>query len=171
MNAIECNECCICMEAIGKTNNCVTECGHSFCLKCLATSLRINVACPMCRHEIIESESDEEEEDYEEEEDDEEDDDDEDDEEAEEAECDDAPVVLDDHEREDECPISELVVRLEKQGITYENLVSMIFTRYPKTYTKKHIRHINKVTENVVNDADDEVCENRMFAAEDVRIQ
>jgi len=156
------------MEAIGKTNNCVTECGHSFCLKCLATSLRINVACPMCRHEIIESESDEEEEDYE---DEEEDDDDDEVSEAEEAEGDTTPVVLDDHEREDECPISELVVRLEKQGITYENLVSMIFTRYPKTYTKKHIRHINKVTETVVNDADDEVCENRQFAAEDVRIQ
>ena len=32
-------ECCICYEVINKAkNNCVTECGHAFCLKCLIKS-------------------------------------------------------------------------------------------------------------------------------------
>jgi len=67
MNALNCDiameimdkECCICMETIGKTNNCTTACGHEFCLKCLVLALGRNGTCPMCRTTVIEK-SDEE---------------------------------------------------------------------------------------------------------------
>jgi hypothetical protein len=46
----EINECSICYEKIGEKNNCVTECGHKFCLKCLLLSMDRSNTCPMCRH-------------------------------------------------------------------------------------------------------------------------
>ena len=58
------NECVICFENIGEKNNCVTECGHKFCLKCLVTSIAHKNACPCCRAQLIdEIEGDDEEED------------------------------------------------------------------------------------------------------------
>ena len=51
-------ECCICYETIGKTNNCTTPCGHSFCFKCMVKCLGQNSACPYCRTVLVEEEED-----------------------------------------------------------------------------------------------------------------
>lgn len=44
-------ECSICWDGIGSTNRCVTQCGHIFCFKCIASCLGRNSfsPCPMCR--------------------------------------------------------------------------------------------------------------------------
>jgi len=47
-------ECPICYEVIGEKNNCVTECGHSFCFKCVTKALTMNNACPCCRTQLVE---------------------------------------------------------------------------------------------------------------------
>lgn len=54
-------ECCICFEFINKDkNNCITECGHSFCLKCLATSMyHDRWCCPYCRTDLVDKRDDE----------------------------------------------------------------------------------------------------------------
>ena len=48
-------KCCICLHDISTINNCVTPCGHAFCLKCLLYSLRFSNNCPLCRTEIEKS--------------------------------------------------------------------------------------------------------------------
>ena len=47
------NACPICLDEIGEKNNCITECGHKFCLKCLSTALREKNTCPMCRKKLL----------------------------------------------------------------------------------------------------------------------
>jgi len=49
----EIDSCPICLEEIGEKNNCITECGHKFCLKCLSISLQGKNTCPMCRAELV----------------------------------------------------------------------------------------------------------------------
>jgi hypothetical protein len=49
-------ECPICYETIGEKNCCVTECGHSFCFKCVTKALTMNNACPCCRAQLLEEE-------------------------------------------------------------------------------------------------------------------
>jgi len=47
-------ECPICSNIIEfDRNNVKTECGHSFCLKCLLRSLKTSPNCPICREEIF----------------------------------------------------------------------------------------------------------------------
>ena len=52
------NNCPICLDEIGEKDNCITECGHKFCLKCLSTSLREKNTCPMCRAVLVEENED-----------------------------------------------------------------------------------------------------------------
>ena len=48
-------ECAICMEALNSNKNFAkTNCGHSFCLTCLVSSLKSNNTCPLCRANIEE---------------------------------------------------------------------------------------------------------------------
>ena len=54
----EIDSCPICLEAIGEKNNCITECGHKFCLKCLSISLQGKNTCPMCRNKLVEESED-----------------------------------------------------------------------------------------------------------------
>ena len=49
----EIEPCPICLDDIGEKNNCVTECGHKFCLKCLSIALQGKNTCPMCRAELL----------------------------------------------------------------------------------------------------------------------
>ena len=51
-------DCPVCMEPLGKLNNCVSKCGHKFCLECLLKSYRKKNNCPMCREELIEDDYD-----------------------------------------------------------------------------------------------------------------
>lgn len=50
---METKECSICYDAIGNKNSCVTECGHQFCFKCIATSMQYNNKCPCCRSNLV----------------------------------------------------------------------------------------------------------------------
>ena len=52
-NEVECRECPICYDSIQTKNCATTECGHQFCLSCLARSLQENQSCPMCRTAIV----------------------------------------------------------------------------------------------------------------------
>lgn len=46
-------ECAICIEKIDVVNNCVTPCGHKFCLKCILLACSRNASCPLCRSVLI----------------------------------------------------------------------------------------------------------------------
>jgi hypothetical protein len=50
-------ECPICYNTIGTNNCCITECGHSFCLKCILSATQNNHRCPFCRTEILDLEN------------------------------------------------------------------------------------------------------------------
>ena len=154
------NECCICYEFIDKEkNNCTTECGHTFCFKCLATSLlHNNSTCPCCRTKLVDIPDDEEE-------DDEEDlgDDDTEDEYDE-----------DDDEDEDDtvCDIDEIISRIDKSGFTKDDIISMLIGRYKKDekYTNEYIYDMNNKFDLLIEDADNEAKERKLFSEEDFRI-
>ena len=52
------DSCPICLDKIGEKNNCITECGHKFCLKCLSVALQGKNTCPMCRNKLVEESED-----------------------------------------------------------------------------------------------------------------
>jgi hypothetical protein len=56
INNSENTECPVCMESIGKINNCVSKCGHRFCLECLLKSYKKKNSCPLCREPLEENE-------------------------------------------------------------------------------------------------------------------
>jgi len=45
------------MESIGKINNCVSKCGHRFCLECLLKSYKKKISCPLCRQSLTSEEN------------------------------------------------------------------------------------------------------------------
>jgi len=148
-------ECCICFELINKNkNNCITECGHMFCLKCLATTMYHDTwNCPYCRTSLIdvdpvaEVSDDEDDEEYEFELVDEHgdasdleegevrevrhprrrrgpDDD------ATEADDDDNTTISEDDDHYSKpCSVEEIARRLVENGYTMEDLVSLYFCR------------------------------------------
>jgi hypothetical protein len=175
---IDNTECSICFDVIDKQkNNCTTECGHSFCFKCIATSIAYkNYTCPYCRTNIVEikekaedyeeipyyDENDENDEDYDENENAEEDYDEEYDEEE------------DDDETKTLCGIEEIVDRLEKNNITKNDLVSLLIRRFSGNYNKKddkyteeYIMELNLKFNGIVYEANLETQEQELFAAED----
>lgn len=160
-------ECCICLEIINKNkNNCVTDCGHSFCLKCLATSMyHNNNTCPYCRTSLIDEDvMDEEDEDDEDEDEDDEDDQDEDDEDEDEDEDEDDEFCVD-------CNVEEITRRLQSNGLTMADIVSMYIGRYSRDekYTEEYIMEMGEKFDRIIYDADKETYEQKMFAAEDSR--
>jgi len=156
-------ECCICYETIGKTNNCVTECGHAFCFKCLMSAMSYNAVCPYCRADLVDKkEGDEEAEDnnseYESDEEDDDDDDDDDDEEN---------IQIDKGNME------EVVARLVAKGVTMLDVVSVLFNTYSKTDDKYTIGYIDNLTAelDIVNmDVQNESDELENMAMEDIRV-
>lgn len=156
-------ECCICYEIINKDkNNCVTDCGHAFCLKCLVTSFAHgNNACPCCRTEVIEMPDEDEE------------DDEDDDDEEEDSEMDDdigSEIDLEYPYDEDECEIEELSRRLQSNGIVMNDILSMLIGRYTKGTHHVGAEEISEKFDKIVLDADNEKMEQNLFAAEDVRV-
>jgi Ring finger domain len=154
-------ECCICFEIINKSkNNCTTECGHSFCLKCLATSMyHNNSSCPYCRTPLIdemEEEEDEEDEDEYYEEDDEDDDE---------------GTEVDDEEFQTNCNVEEITRRLQANGLSMTDIVSMFIGRYSRDekYTEEYIMDMETKFDTIIYEADKETYEQKMFAAEDSR--
>jgi len=147
-------ECCICYDPIStEKNNCVTECGHQFCFKCLATSMMTNgCKCPCCRSPLVEMSSD----------------DDEDAEEDEETEIDDESI-LSSEEDEMECDIVELTRRLKSKGFKMQDVLSMLLGRYVKDTTDLTIFDLNEKFDTIVDEADNEVIENEAMGLEDMR--
>ena len=147
-------ECCICYDPIStEKNNCVTECGHQFCFKCLATSMMTNgCKCPCCRSPLVEMSSDDEED-----LDDDEDDDD---------------MTLEEEEDEDEteCDIEELTRRLKANGFKMKDVLSMLLGRYTKGSSDIVMYDLNKKFDEIVDEADDEAVEQEAMGLEDRRI-
>lgn len=143
-------ECCICYEMINtKKNNCVTECGHQFCFKCLATSMvHNNCVCPCCRSPLVEGLSEDS--------DDEEDEDEEDD------------MDVEDDDDEIECDIVELTRRLKNGGFEMQDVLSMLIGRYTKGVSDLDIHALNQKFDSIVEDADMELVEQESMALEDV---
>lgn len=173
-------ECCICYEMIGEKNNCITECGHKFCFKCLAMAMTRSNACPCCRrpltdepakNELEDDEGDaEDDEDYQENADNIVYDDDDDDDLSE--------YVDGPHSRWPDVsltvPAEIIAERLERNGFTMLDLISLYTHHFSKTnpaYTDLHIQHLYKKCDDIVGDADNENKENAQFALEDHRVQ
>jgi len=154
ISSSENTQCCICFENINKNkNNCVTECGHIFCLKCLMTSFaHDNTSCPCCRQELIdppEDKNDDDDEEYitDEDEDDE-----------------------DDEDDEPECPVEEIAERLIANGYTLQSVLSLLLGRYPKGESDLAIFELNKKFDIILDEADNEALEQNAMGMEDIRI-
>ena len=152
-------ECCICYEIIGKKNNCVTECGHVFCLKCLATSLTHNSSCPCCRAPLVDTpeENEDDDSDYVSE-----DDDDYEDDEDEEIE-----ITVNKTYNGD---IEDIVSRMEKSGITMLDVVSLLLSKFSKTdekYTDDYVRAICDTVDQINIDSENESIERSTMGGED----
>lgn len=152
ISSSENTQCCICFENINKNkNNCVTECGHIFCLKCLMTSFaHDNTSCPCCRQELIDPPEDKNDEDDDEEYITDEDEDDEDD--------------------EPECPVEEIAERLIANGYTLQSVLSLLLGRYPKGESDLAIFELNKKFDIILDEADNEALEQNAMGMEDIRI-
>lgn len=144
-------ECCICYDAIDTNkNNCVTECGHKFCFKCLATAMQHSSACPCCRSPLVESSETSDDED-------------------EEVESDDETEYEEQYEDDDaECEIHELSARLEANGFKMQDILSMLLGRYAKGSSDAVIYEMNKKFEELIDEADGEAEENIEMGKEDV---
>ena len=145
-------ECCICYDPIStEKNNCVTECGHQFCFKCLATSMMTNgCTCPCCRSPLVEMSSDDDE------------DDDED--------LDDDDDMSFDTENEVECDIEELTRRIKANGFEMKDVLSMLLGRYTKGSSDMVMYDLNKKFDEIVDEADNETVEQEAMGLEDRRI-
>jgi len=142
--------CHICYEPIGLTNNCVTGCGHAFCFKCLAMAMAHRNACPLCRAKLIDVP-------------------DADDEEEEEEENGESGRDVEEEE-DDEGHVEDIVDRLEKEGLTMIDVVSMLLNRYSKRdekYSNEHIAHINRRFDQLAAEVDMEFMEQQRLAKED----
>jgi len=131
---VQVKECPICFEQIGDKNTCTTECGHTFCFKCMASSIQRNVNCPCCRFELIERTSDEdedEEEDYEESVTD-----DNDDEEEEE------------EEDDSEAKLEYIVSVFEKRGYSLHDAMSLLCGRLSNCENKNTSEYYEKLSED-----------------------
>jgi hypothetical protein len=147
-------ECCICYEMINtKKNNCVTECGHQFCFKCLATSMvHNNCVCPCCRSPLVEGLSEDS------------------DDESQDSDDDDEDVEEDDEDNEIECDIVELTRRLKNSGFKMQDVLSMLVGRYTKGVSDLDIHALNQKFDSIVDDADMELVEQESMALEDINI-
>jgi hypothetical protein len=162
INTKNVEECCICFDNIDKTkNNCITECGHTFCFKCLATSLvNNNNSCPYCRTKIVDIPNNNDDEDDEDDEDDDYDDDD------------------DDYDDDDDdvdnikCSVEEITNRLVSNGFTMIDMVSMLIGRFSKEekYTSEYINKMDDIFNTIIDEADNEANEQKLFSIEDLRI-
>ena len=150
-------ECCICYEIIGKKNNCVTDCGHVFCFKCLATAMAHNNSCPCCRAPLTDTPDDEDDDsDYEE--DDEEDDEDDDE------------IYVN---KEYDGDVEDMVTRMEAKGVTMLDIVSLLFSKFSKKdekYTKEYVKTLCDTINQISEDTENEGKEREEMGGEDAPI-
>jgi len=162
-------ECCICYDTINtEKNNCVTECGHQFCFKCLATSMVHNgCTCPCCRSPLVEMSSDDEDSDEDGEGEDGDDEDGDEDDNSENNEQDEDAFG---DENEVECDIEELTRRLKANGFKMQDMLSMLLGRYIKGSSDAAVYELNKKFDTIVDDADSEAVEQEAMGLEDKRM-
>jgi len=147
-------ECCICFETIGAKNNCTTPCGHSFCFVCMSKSLAQNNTCPCCREVLMQvTEENCDDSDY-----DDDDDEDYDDENT------------DYEEDEDEGNVEEITERFLREGYTTIDIMSLLTGRYNRRACRYTNAYINKMVEkfnDICDEVDNELKEQKMFELED----
>lgn len=141
------NECCICLESIGKINNCITPCGHHFCFSCLMKSLARNSACPMCRASVIEDKEEDIGSESESEYDDEDEEDD--------------GYEYDNHEHIATCDL--IAKRLQDKGYSMADIISIYVRRSrrddPLKKTDSYIEKIYQDFDHIIQSSDDETRE------------
>lgn len=157
-------ECGICYDEIVATkNNCVTSCGHQFCMGCFIKATQQSNCCPICRNELYE-------------ENDEEEDDEsvwtEDDEDDETENADEESTVLDEPEiQPNDVTIEKLQERFEKEGITYKDLITLLFLDIPATEAKHNFaarRDIGTKVDTMYEEMENESEEMESMEKEDV---
>ena len=161
------SECCICLETIGAKNNCVTDCGHSFCFKCLAKSMARSNNCPYCRQPLSDESSDiDDEEEYDSESESEYESS--DDEEEEINEDPSAPAHLSFPKFAGN--IEEVTRRIESCGYNMLDVVSALYGQYSKKdakYTNEYANNLIKTLDQIRDDVDNESKESELMGEED----
>jgi hypothetical protein len=137
------------METLGQTNICTTDCGHTFCLKCMLRSFQNNNSCPCCRAELVEesetNDSDEDDEDYESDDDDETIEDDEDEDET---------------DIEKEASVEKIAEQFTAKGYTLVDALSMLLGRYTHIPGRDNNEYYDKLSEDfdeIIDDLDREM--------------
>jgi len=156
------DDCCICFESIGKTNNCTTPCGHSFCFQCIVRAMGRTNLCPICRTAISEKEEDVD--------DDEDDDDDDDDDE-------DYEYGEEDEEYSAVARSAILTEQLSHRGYTMLDMVALYMGRFDtesasyhaRPFVKKFIKEFQEIVDDADKKAASEFNERTMFMGEDHR--
>ena len=153
-------ECSICYDEVRERNNCVTDCGHQFCFKCIVIALQHNNTCPCCRAPFIEIA-------------DKNDDSDELIEEVDESDDDDDDSDDDENSVENDAEVEDIVVRLQENGITMLDVVSLLIGRYSKTREtdigiEERIETLHNRVWDVIVEADDETQEQNIMMDEDI---
>ena len=150
-------ECCICYEIIGEKNNCVTECGHQFCFGCMLKAMTRNTACPYCRTELLEDfagEDSGEEESVDEGE----------------SENDEDEDLVDEYQ--EYAHIEDIAERLEKEGVTMLDFVSLYFNKFSKKdakWTPEYIFRLNVLAARIEREVENEAKERHNMMSEDDR--
>lgn len=166
---MENKECAICYDVIGKTNMCVTPCGHEFCFKCMVKSYKTNDSCPLCRTTYLEKDellhSDSEEED--------------DDETLYDSDEDEDTIVYNMNNTTEKSIIAtptQIAEKLTKNGYTITDIISLWTNRIDredKRYTQSFIKNMVKDVDNTIQEADEDkyniVVEREMMENEDTR--
>jgi len=156
---METKECSICYDAIGNKNSCVTECGHQFCFKCIATSMQYNNTCPCCRSNLVDV-PDEEEHDL-----------------MSMNELETSSIDSDeeysdiDDEEEMEADVEDIAKKLQERNITFLDMVSLSLGRFStnnENYTDEYITSICNKVQDIVTELDNEKQEQNEMLNEDI---
>ena len=158
-------ECGICYDELNSSkNNCSTTCGHTFCMSCFIKATKQNNCCPLCRNELYPEEKNEDE--------DEDEEDDEDDETLSELtgedEDDDEYTV---YSIDEDGPTIEAVShRLYNSGMTYEDLVTILYPylkSHNPTRDNDYRAKLTRTADNMVTNMEKEFVENNNMEKED----
>jgi hypothetical protein len=159
--------CPVCFDPITTDKNvCSTPCGHVFCFGCMVKCLNTSNTCPYCRseinnkpiyddnndeYEIVSITDDDDDDDY----DDDDDDDDDEDQPPNTNPTNETPVS-NEQESEDECSIEYVESYFKEKGISYIDLLSVMFNRYPKTMSRRMRRQLDKKLYDMMDLLDEE---------------
>ena len=173
--------CPICFENLSNNKNkCFTPCGHVFCFECMVKTLNTSNTCPYCRFKIndkpinnLDMEEYNDDDDYDDDDDDDDDEDYYDDEGEDDVNNEDNNTNIQEegHQpseetNDDECNIEYFESYFKDKGISYLNLLSVLFNRYPQGMT----RRMKRKMENNVYDIAEFLDEEHMKQKEEINI-